>query len=97
MRVHVRPDTKQLSIVLTNANSDRKFATMDAMDLRKKRVQLGFKQCEVARAANIPASRLCAGENGYIILRPDEVESLEVALRHLATARAAALQRELVS
>jgi len=70
---------------------------MTAMDLRKKRVQLGFKQCDVARAASIPISRLCAGENGYIILRPDELESLEVALRYLAKAQAAVLQRELVS
>jgi transcriptional regulator with XRE-family HTH domain len=70
---------------------------MNAMDLRKKRLQLGLKQCEVAQKAGIPVSRLCAGENGYIVLRPDELESAEVALRHLATARAAVLQRELVS
>jgi hypothetical protein len=70
---------------------------MNATDLRKKRIQLGFKQCEVARAASISVSRLCAGENGYIILRPDELESLEAVLRHFATVRAAMLQKELVS
>lgn len=68
---------------------------MNAIELRKKRLQLGLKQYEVAHDAGISVSRLCAGENGYITLRPDELESLELALRHVARLRAAMLQREL--
>ena len=62
---------------------------MNATDLRDKRIRYGFKQCELAMEAGVPGNRLCAAENGYLSVRPDELEALDLALHVMVKRRLA--------
>ena len=68
---------------------------MTASDLRQKRILLGIKQCDVARQAGVSGTRLSSAENGYLALRMDEIEALDLALYVIAKRRLAALRSAL--
>lgn len=60
--------------------------------LRNKRKASGLSQTALARRAGVSRMRLQLAEAGEIMLRPEEIESVNRTLRDVIESRAAALK-----
>jgi DNA-binding XRE family transcriptional regulator len=49
-------------------------------NLREVRRMAGFTQMKLAQQSRVSRFRICTAEQGYLTLRPDEVEAIKQAL-----------------
>jgi DNA-binding XRE family transcriptional regulator len=45
--------------------------------LKLERIKSGLKQVEVAKITGIDRQRLCMAENGWITMRPEEIQKIQ--------------------
>ena len=49
-------------------------------ELKLERIKAGLKQVEVAKITRIDRQRLCMFENGWINLKPEEIQKIQRAI-----------------